>query len=73
MPQYAEAAVTFHVQALPVLDSGGPLGKVAAAPLRHVWNAHASRAAHQAHPDGKMRPEYADEVKETGCGDSGQV
>ena len=63
----------FYVQEIPVLDSGGPGGKGAAAPLRYVWNAHASREAHQEPPDRNMRPKYADEVEETGCGDSGKV
>ena len=73
VPQYEEAAVTFPVQALPVSDIGGPGGKRAAAPLRHVRNSHASGGAHQAPPDGKMRPEYPDEVEEMGYEDSGKV
>ena len=73
VPQYGEAAGIFYVQALMVSDSGGPGGKGAAAPMQHVWNAHASGSAHQEHPDGKMQTEYADEVEATGCGDSGKV
>ena len=73
MPQCSEAAGKFHVQALTFLDSGGPGGKGASAPMRHVWNAHVSGAAHQAPLDGKMRQEYADEVEEMGCGDIGKV
>ena len=73
MPQYGEDAGTSHVHSLPVSNSGVPGGKGAAALLQRVWNAHSSRAAHQAPPDGKMRPEYADEVEETGCGDSGKI
>ena len=69
-PQCREAAGKFHVQALPVSGSGGPGGTVSGSSLKYVWNAYSSRAAHQAPPDGKMRPEYADEVEETGCVDS---
>ena len=73
VPQCGRAEGIFHVQALLVSDSGGQVGKGSAALIRHVWNAHTSRAAHQALPDGKMRPEYADEVEETVCGDSEKV
>ena len=73
VPKYGEAAGKFHVQVLSVLDSGGPVRKGSAAPLRHVWNAHASRAAHWEQPDGNIRTEHADEVESTGCGDSGKL
>ena len=53
-----------------VTDSGGTGGKGTTAQLRLVWNAQASRLAHQASPDSTMRLEYADEVAEKGCGDS---
>ena len=68
-----EALGTFYVQTFLVTDSGGPGGKGNAAPLRHVWNAHASRADHQSPPDGMVRLEYTDEVAEKRCGDSGKV
>ena len=67
VPQCGEAEGTFNVQALPVLDSGGLGGKGAAAPLQHVWNAHARWAARQEQPDRKMQTEHADEVEATGC------
>ena len=54
-------------------DSCGSGGKGTAAPLLFVRDAHASGADHQAPPDVMMRPEYADELVETGCGDSGKV
>ena len=71
--QCGEATGKFHVQAFPVLDRGVPGGNITAAPLQHVCYAHASGAAHQAPPDVKMRPEYADEVADTECGDSSKV
>ena len=67
------ATVTFHIPGFLVLDSGGVRENGAAAPLRHVWDAHARREDPQAPPDGKMRPEYVGEVAKTGCGDSGRV
>ena len=73
VPQCGGAEGIFHVQALLVSDSGGQVGKGSAALIRHVWNAHTSRAAHQALPDGKIRPKYAYEVAETGCEDSGKL
>ena len=36
-------------------------------------DSHASGAYHQALTDGKIRSEYAYEVAEKGCGDSGKV
>ena len=71
--QSGEAAGTYDVTSFPVSYSGGLGGKVTAAPLRHVCDAHASGAAHQALPDGKIRPKYAYEVAETGCEDSGKL
>ena len=54
--QYGKAAGTFHVPTFLVSDSGGPGGKGTAAPLRLVWDAHASGESHQEPLDGKMRP-----------------
>ena len=73
VPQCREAAGTFHVQALPVSDSGGTGGTGSAALLKHVWNAHAIGAADQAPPDVKMQTEYTYDIEATGCGDSGKV
>ena len=70
VPQCGEATGKFHVQALPVSDIDDLGEKGAAAPLRHVWNAHVSGVDHQSPPDGKMQMEYAYEVEATGCGDS---
>ena len=64
---------TFHVPTFSVSDSGGLGGKGTAAPLQLVRNAHASKAAHKAPPDGTMLPEYTYEVAEKGCGDSEKV
>ena len=71
--QCGKAAETLHVLGFLVLDSGGPGKKVTDSPLQLVWGARASGADHQALPDGTMRPEYADEVAETGCVDSQKV
>ena len=71
--QCGKGTGTLYVQAFLVIDSGGSGGKGTAAPLRHVWNAHANKAAHQTSPDGTVRSEYADNVAETRRGDSGKV
>ena len=71
--QYGKAAGTFHVPTFLVSDSGGPGGKGTAAPLRLVWDAHASGESPQEPLDGKMRPYYADEVAEKRHGDIGKV
>ena len=71
--QWGKYAGTFHFPTFSVSDSGGPGGKGAATPLRLVQDAHTSGAAHQATPDITMQPECADEVVETGCGDSGEL
>ena len=71
--QCRKAAVTFHVPEFTVSDSGGLVGKGTNAPLQHVWDAYAIGEAHQSPPDGKIRPEYTDEIEDTGCGDSGKL
>ena len=71
--QCGKAAENFHFPTFLLSDRGGPGGKGTVAPMRLVWDAHASRADHQSPPDGTMRPEYTYDVEETGCGDSGKV
>ena len=71
--QHRRTSQTPHVLSLQIQVGGSPIGEVAAAPLWHVWNARASGAVLQEHPDGKIRTEYADDVEATGCGDSVKV
>ena len=71
--QYEKAVGTFDVQVFLVIYRVGSEGKGTASPLRHVWNAHARGAAHQALSDGTVRSEYIDEVAEKRWGDSGKL
>ena len=71
--QYWKAAEILYVQTFLVTDSGGPGGKVTDDLLRHVWNAHASGAAHQEFPAGAVQYKYTDEVAEKRYVDSGKV
>ena len=71
--QCVNTAGTFHVPKFSVSDSGGSGGKGTAALLQLMWDAHASRASHQAPMYGKIQLENLDDVAETGYGDSGKL
>ena len=68
VPQRRETAGTFHVSATMV--TGGSVAGVegAAAPLRHVRNAHTGRAADQTPTDKLLLQNHRDAVKAEGCG-----